>query len=897
MAMLAGTRIGAYEVIESLGAGGMGEVYRARDTRLDRIVAIKILPDAFARDPDRLARFEREAKMLAALNHPNIASIYGVEEGAGRHALVLELVEGPTLAERIAQGPIPIDEALAIAGQIIDALEAAHEAGVIHRDLKPGNIKVRPDGAVKVLDFGLAKLGADAASSTSILGAMSLSPTISTPAMTGFGMILGTAVYMAPEQARGKAVDKRADIWSFGCVLYEMLAGRRAFDGEDVTETVGAVIHKEPAWNLLPPATPAAVRVVLQRCLEKNPKQRIRDIGDVRLALHGAFDAGPAIAPGVQSVARRAPLWRRALPLAAAAIIGSVVAGLAAWAVLANRDIRTSAPSRFALKLPDSEQLPAAQGTLVAISPDGRTLVYRSRRSGVFRLYRRTLDQLDATPIGDTDAGEGPFFSPDSQWLGFAVGATLKKVPVAGGPAQTLAELPVNPRGGSWGPDGTIVVGLRESGLMRVPAAGGKPVAIATASPGRQVWYPQVIPGGRAVLFTSSENSPDSGELEVLRLDTGERRTLLPGSAGQVLPTGHLIFVRGGALWAAAFDSNQLQVIGTPAPVLEGIRVEGGGAVQFSVADDGTLVYVPGGTGTGAEFRLGWVDRQGHEERLDMPSRAYAYPRLSPDGTRVALDVRDQEGDIWIWEFARRTLTRLTFDPSPDTYPAWTRDGRRLVFFSARDKTLSPFWQAADGTGMPERLATTATPLDQGSFSPDGKRLVMRVIVADTGEDIVMLSLDGDHRVEPLLHSRFRERNAEIAPDGRWIAYQSNESGSDQVYVRPFPAVDGGRWQISTSGGGKPLWARGGRELFYIAPEGGLMSVPLLAGSAFSFGNATRVLDTSPYVLSGAVGRSYDVSADGKRFLLITSADQQTGAQINVVLNWFEELQQKVPLR
>jgi eukaryotic-like serine/threonine-protein kinase len=562
-------------------------VYRARDSRLDRDVAIKILPATFAHDADRLARFEREAKTLAALNHPHIASIYGVEEGSGIRGLVLELVDGPTLADRIAQGAIPIDEALSIAHQVIDALEAAHEAGIIHRDLKPANIKLRTDGTVKVLDFGLAKLTSDPGT-TSVLGVLSLSPTITSPAATGMGVLLGTAAYMAPEQARGRAVDKRADIWAFGCVLFEVLTGRRPFEGEDVTETVGAVIHKEPAWNALPPDLPVHVRLTLQRCVEKNPKQRFRDIGDVRLALKGAFNP-PAAAPAPVLTAKRVT-WRGALPFAAAAIVGAFVAGLGVWAVTARSD-PPPAPSRFTLTLPPSDQLPAATGTLVGISHDGRTLLYRARRAGTFGLYRRSLDQLDAVSIGDANAGETPFFSPDDQWIGFFVGGVLKKVSVAGGPSQTISTFPGVGRGASWGRDGTIVVGQRSNGLMQVPAAGGTPMLLGRKpDQGREYWYPQILPGGRAVLYTASANSPDSGQIEILRLDTGEQRSLLPGSAGRVLPTGHLVFLRGGALWAVRFDVDQLAVVGTPALVAEGVRVEVGGAVQYAVADDGTLV-------------------------------------------------------------------------------------------------------------------------------------------------------------------------------------------------------------------------------------------------------------------------------------------------------------------
>ena len=574
-----------YEVVSAIGAGGMGEVYLARDTRLHRDAALKILPDVFALDPDRLARFEREAQVLASLNHPNIAGIYGLEETDGIKALALELVDGPTLADRIAQGPIPVDEAMPIARQIAEALEAAHDAGIIHRDLKPANIKVRPDGTVKVLDFGLAKLGAADASRTSSAAA-SYSPTITTPAMTGAGVILGTAAYMAPEQARGKAVDKRADIWAFGCVLYEMLTAARAFDGDDVTVVMASIIKSEPEWKGLPPDTPRAVRTVLQRCLQKDPKQRLRDIGDVRLALEGAFDVAPDAADVAAPVIQpRTAGWRLGAPWIAGVAAGAILGGIASWALLGNRV--TGAPesvTRFALTLQVADRLPGGAGTLVAISPDGRTLLYRTLRNGEngFRLYRRTMDQFDATPVGDVNAGESPFFSPDGQWIAFTVGNTLKKVPATGGPSQTVAELPGRVRGASWGTDDTIVLSAGST-LVRVPAGGGKATVIATSDSGRELWYPQILPGGR-VLYTSSDPRPDAAETWVLMTDTGERRMLLAAAAGR---------------------------------------------------------------------RMVWVDRQGREEPIAAPPRSYNYPRLSPDGSRVAIDMRDQEQDVWIWETSR----------------------------------------------------------------------------------------------------------------------------------------------------------------------------------------------------------------------------------------------------
>jgi Tol biopolymer transport system component len=883
-----------YEVVSAIGAGGMGEVYLARDTRLHRDAALKILPDVFAFDPDRLARFEREAQVLASLNHPNIAGIYGLEEADGIKALALELVDGPTLADRIAQGPIPLDEAMPIARQIAEALEAAHDAGVIHRDLKPANIKLRPDGTVKVLDFGLAKLGAADASRTSS-AAVSYSPTITTPAMTGMGVILGTAAYMAPEQARGKAVDKRADIWAFGCVLYEMLTASRAFDGDDVTVVMASIIKSEPEWKGLPHDTPRTVRTVLQRCLQKDPKQRLRDIGDARLALEGAFDAATAPDTAVPATQPPAAGWRRTMPWVGGAIAGAVLGGAVSWGLLTNRGTgEARSVTRFGITLPAIDRLPSATGTLVAISPDGQTLLYRTLRTGEtgFRLYRRTMDRFDATPVGDLNAGESAFFSPDSQWIAFTVGNTLKKMPAAGGPSQTVAELPGRERGASWGSDDTIVSSAGST-LVRVSAAGGTPTIIARSDNGSELWYPQVLPGGR-VLYTASDPRPDAAELWVLVTETGERRMLLPGSAGRLLPTGHLVFLRGGSLWAVRFDLDRLMVVGTPVPVIEQVRVEPGGAVQFSVADNGTLVYLPGGVATGR--RLVWVDREGREEPIAAPSRSYNYPRISPDGSRVAVDMRDQDQDVWIWEFARRTLTRLTFDSAVDTYPIWTPDGRRVLFFSDREKTLALFWQASDGTGSAERLLTYTGALDQGSVSPDGTRVILRVR-GGTGEDLGMLSLQGTPRLEPLLHSKFIERNGEVSPDGRWIAYQSNESGSMEVYVRPFPQVDSGRWQVSDGTGTKPVWAQKGRELLYVSSNATLMSTPILAGSSFSFGNPTPVMDLRDYGLGNA-GRDFDVTPDGRRLLLMKDGLQEAGsAQIRVVQNWTEDLERLVPLK
>jgi serine/threonine-protein kinase len=438
-----------------------------------------------------------------------------------------------------------------------------------------------------------------------------------------------------------------------------------------------------------------------------------------------------------------------------------------------------------------------------------------------------------------------------------------------------------------------IIVGALSAGLLRVPAAGGTCEPIVTPPPGRAFSYPQLLPGGQSVLYTSSQGA-EAGELEILRLDTGERRMLLPGVAGRYVPSGHLVFVRAGTLWAAGFDLGNLTLVGTPVPAVEGIRVEAGGAVQFGVADDGSLVYIPGGTGTNAR-RLVWVDRNGVEEAIAAPARDYAYPRISPDGTRVAVSVRDQEGDIWTWDFTRNTFTRLTFGPPVETSPAWTRDSRRVIFSSAREKTLAPFWQAADGTGAVERLATHAQPIDQVSLSPDAKRLIARSNSAETRDDIVVVTLEGERRVEPLVHTQFSERNPELSPDGRWLAYQSDESGRYEIYVRPYPRVDAGRWQISTGGGTQPLWDRNGGGLYYVVPDAGMMRVAIEAGASFSAGNAIRTIDVSEYFLT-LIGRTFDISADGRRFLMIKDEPTSGGAIINVVLNWTEELKRLVPI-
>ena len=673
----------------------MGEVYRARDTRLDRDVAIKILPETFAHEPERVSRFQREAKTLAALNHPNIGGIHGLEEGNGVTALVLELVEGPTLAERIGQEPIPLDEVLLIARQIAEALAAAHELGIIHRDLKPANVKVRPDGAVKVLDFGLAKAMDPVGSASQ----MSQSPTITTPAMTQAGMILGTAAYMAPEQAKGRPADKRSDVWAFGCVLYEMLAGRRVFQGEDVSDTLAAVLRAEPDWTALPRDVPGSIRALLEGCLTKDRRQRIADISATLFVInHQARLAAGIEAPLVPPHAPRKPLWRRALLYAAAVAVTAAGAGYAAW-TLKPPPVRSV--TRFSITLPGGELFTNSNRHLVALSPDGTRLAYAANN----RLYLRALDQLDASPIRGTEAistlsSRSPFFSFDGQWIGFWAGGQLRKVPVNGGAPVTLCAAE-NPLGASWGSDDTIAFGQGGAGIWRVSANGGNPEHVVKLDAGQRALGPQILPDGRTMLFTLGTGTAPP-QIVAQSLDTGARTMVINGGTdARYLTTGHIVYALRGTLLAVPFDPESHQVRGGPVPLVEDVLIAAGtGVAHFSVAANGALAYVPG-FAEAIRRTLVWVDRQGREEPIAARPRPYLYPRLSPDGTQIALDIAEENRDIWVWDLARRTLMHLTIDPTPDRAPVWTSDGRRLIFSSERAGTSNCTGSSPTEQGTP----------------------------------------------------------------------------------------------------------------------------------------------------------------------------------------------------
>ena len=897
MSLGPGSRLGPYEVVGAIGAGGMGEVYRARDTKLGRDVAIKVLPSSFTNDPERLARFQREAQVLAALNHPNIAAIHHVEDTREGPALVMELVEGETLADRIARGPLPIDEALPIARQIAEALEAAHEQGIIHRDLKPANIRVRPDGAIKVLDFGLAKLAESPV--TANAPALSMSPTITSPALiSGANVLLGTAAYMSPEQAKGKPTDKRSDIWAFGCVVYEMLVGKRAFEEDDITETIAAVVKQEPDWRSLPAAVSPTLRLYLRRCLYKDPKERIGDIRDVRLALAGVFDVPSSLAePSRHTLLRQTWPWVAAAAIVAAAATGGVMRILMAMPA-------PQAVLRLEHMLPRSLELPPGAGTLIALSPDGHTLLYRARQNGVWRAYRRALDELQAQPVSGTEGLEpSPFLSADGRWVGFIVGRDLMKVPLTGGHPVRMGELPLaGQRGESWSSDNSIVVGANQRGLLRIPATGGNAEVLAPPQGGRQYWYPQVLPGGRAVLFTLSQGSRDAGDVFALDLSTGKTQIVIrDGVAGRYVPTGHLVFLRGGDLWAAPFALQQLQISGDPVVVEQGLRVEIGGAVQFALADDGTLAYISAGDAESPR-RLVWVDRAGNEELLPAPERAYQHPRISPDGGRIAVDAADQEADIWIWNVVGQTFTRLTFGREVEITPVWWPDGRSLIFAAGLAGGTNIFRQAADGTGSIERLTEGETGKIPTSVAPSGTEILVREIASDTGVDVGRLRVSPTSpqkldRTTSLIRTTFSERNGEVSPGGQWLAYESDESGRQEIYVRPFPDINGGRWQVSTGGGRMPLWSRDGKELFYVSPDGTMMLTRVDARQTWVATTPVQLFRGDYRFATGANTRTFDITPDGKRFLMIKDSPTNTQASIVVVEHFDEELKRLVPTK
>lgn len=893
--MVIGSRLGPYEVIAKLGAGGMGEVYRALDTTLGRQVAIKILPDAVAHDPERSARFEREAKTLAAVNHPNIAQIYGFEAADGHRALVMELVEGPTLADRIAQGPLPLDEALPIARQIADALEAAHEQAIVHRDLKPANIKLRPDGTVKLLDFGLAKTlepGSVADSSTS--------PTITSPAMTAAGVLLGTAAYMSPEQARGKPVDRRTDIWAFGCVLYEMLTARRAFDGEDVSLTLSQILQRDAPLDALPAGLPARVRQAVQLCLRKPLKERVPDMGTVRLLLDGAFE------PAAAAAATAGSPWRRAVPLLLTAIATAGVVGIGVRQLRPTQTSGSRNVVRFSLPMP-AGIAPRGAGIgrhVLAIAPQGTSLVYWADE----RLYLRPLDRLGkATEIRGTDGAREPFFSPDGQWIGFQQQGQLKRVQIGGG-----APIPIgtaqNPWGVSWGADGVIRYGQGFDGIWQVATVGGAPAPLITLAKGEAAHGPQLLPGGAWMLFTlrpASQDSWDGAQIVAQSLASGERVVLVErGRDARYVPTGHLVYGVNGVLLGVPFDAGARRITGAPVPLAENVLDADvrTGAMHFTLSDDGTLVYLSGESGQ--RGTLSWVYRDGRREPLLTEPLSYSFARVSPDGTRVAMEITGRDGiDIHIYELGRKVLTRLTSNASHGRFPSWTPDSRRVVFYSDADGG-GLYSLAADGTGELKRLTTSRTVQTPYNWADGGRTLLYEQRAPDQllSAKIYALSLAGDPTTRLLVQSSSAESEPALSPDGRWLAYTAADGGGSDIYVRPFPSVEAGRFRISTDGrASSPLWSRDGRQLFFIS-SGRAVAVQTETAPTFRPSTPTPMFELPPYYGSAArIGRQWDMAPDGDRFLIVNPGDvalsEQSPSQMVVVLNWIEELKRLVPAK
>jgi len=876
----------------------MGEVYRAKDPKLNRDVALKVLPESFTHDLERVARFRREAQLLASLNHPHIGGIYGLEDAHGITALVLELVEGPTLADRIAQGPIPLDEALPIAKQIAEALEAAHEQGIIHRDLKPANIKVRPDGTVKVLDFGLAK----ATSPWASLDGVFESPTITTPAMTEVGVILGTAAYMSPEQAAGTSVDKRSDIWSFGVVLLEMLTGKSVFTGETLSHVLASVLRTEPDWTALPPNTPPSIRRLLRRCIDKDRRRRLDSAAAAGLELDDARTEPPEEVQPAQ-----AP--RRVAALSIASVLGgALVAVLALWAF--TRPVQPAAGplTRFMITPPAALPLRLSlQGAArdFAVAPDGSFLVYRAGNQG--QLVVRWLDRLDASPLAGVTSAVMPFVSPDSHWIGFAEdNLTLKKVAATGGSPITLARLPVWPRGASWVDDATLVIGTT-TGLLRVPAGGGEPTVLTTpdrAHGEEGHVLPSALPGRRAVLFTIGAAKPENAQVAMLDLQTGHRTTLIRGGRdAQYVASGHLVYLAGRALSAVGFDLSRGAVVGDPVRVIDGMADAPTGALNVAVTQAGTLVFVPARSDTVSLRSLAWVDRQGHETPIPAPSRPYQSARLSPDGTRIAVNIRDQENDIWVWNVLRQTLTRLTFDADVDLSPVWTPDGRRIVFASTRTGVYNLYAREVDGAASDMRLTSGANTQLPDSVTSDGAFVIGHEVRPQTRSDLVRFPLNprrdaGASAAEGLVETPSEEWNGEVSPDGRFLAYQSEESGQTEVYVRPYPRVADARWQVSSGGGMAPVWTRNGRELIYLDGAHHLTAVAVDTTESAVRTAMPATLVTTTYATPGP-WRGYDVSADGQRFLVMKDGagrlQDASPPGFVVVQNWFEELRRLVP--
>lgn len=895
MPLTPGTRIGVYEVTAAAGAGGMGEVYRATDTSLKRAVALKVLPASVASDPERLARFQREAEVLAALNHPNIAAIFGLETSTDTKALVMEFVEGPTLADRIAGGPIPIDEALPIAAQIAEALEAAHDRSIIHRDLKPANVKVRPDGAVKVLDFGLAKAD-PGASRPQDSGPSDLSPTMTSPAMTAMGMILGTASYMAPEQARGRAVDRRVDIWAFGCVLYEMLTARRAFPGEDITDVIAAVITREPDFSALPASTPAHVRALLARCFVKDPKQRLRDIGEGRLQLLGSHGGGPLSAAAPQG--SRTP---KGAPYIVPALAGALVlvsTGLVYSLMTSSAAESSTPPTRLAITFPIGGQLQKGQPLpSLAYAPDGRRIVYTARGPEGNQLWMRDLNTYASVPVAGTPNSRLAEFSPDGKWIAFLGGAnTIRKVPVTLGPVVDICQFEGTMNGLTWTDAGEIVFSTRgmPSKLWRVSADSGTPILVTEG----EYAYPDALPGGNAVLATrpspaATSTSGDHSIVVVSLADGAVTKLFDGGTYARYVPTGHIAYLRNNAIMAATFDPAATTVGEARVTMVDNVFMDHSTTSgNFAISTSGALAYTPGSP---EDFRRSLItidpaNRDAAPRELVTEKRTYLSPRISPDGRYVAVVDRAWQDRLWVIDVARQAFSRLTSaDFVSEGSPVWSPDSRYVAFRGVGlDGSATGVYRAAiDGTGGVEQLYAGQHDAFPTAWTPDGESLVVWIRKPEGDTDLMRLSLNPTPSLQPLLATTFADGVGSLSTDGRWIAYQSNRSGRLEVYVAAFPAM-AHTVRVSVTGGQQPEWAGSGRRLYFRSGQN-VMAVDITGVGPVTV-SAPVVAATFPAVLpTGFV----DPMPDG-RLLAIDGHDMGATPALHIVLNWFSELRERV---
>jgi len=893
VALEPGTRLGPYEILTPIGAGGMGEVFRATDSKLGRDVALKILPASFTNDPERIARFRREAQVLASLNHPHIAQIYGLEEGTGTQFLVLELVDGESLDKRIARGAIPVEEAFAISRQIVEALEAAHEKGIIHRDLKPANIALTRDDRVKVLDFGLAK-AVDAAVSISDV---SMSPTITSPAMmTGVGMILGTAAYMSPEQAKGRPADKRSDVWAFGAVFYEMLAGKRAFDGQDVGDTLAAVLRGDPDWRALPAETPDHIRLLLKRCLERDRAKRVGDIAVVRFMLAESFSL---VEEKPDALAVRMPIWKRAL-LSVAAVIATAAILFTVARSLESR-LPAAIVTRFAYELPSSQRFSNPGRRMVAISADGTRIAYVAN----LMLFLKSMSDLEGAPVRGLEASErgvtSPAFSPDGKSLAFWSAGAIKRIPTTGGTPVTLAEGFGNPFGVSWDDSGLLVADANR--IVRVPSSGGSPEPLVVLD-GETPGDPQMLPGGRSVLFSVVTNGRpwDEAAIVIYDLASKSRQTVIErGTAGQYVATGHVLYASSGVLFAVSFDVARGQAIGEPRSIVEGVaRAPGGqtGTAQFAVSNNGSLVYIPGPSGGSSDgWDLATFDRHGHVEPLKLQRRMYESPRYSPDGNRIAVGISgDKQSDIWIYDLSgSKAIRQLTFG-GRSRFPIWTPDGTRVTFQSDRQGDSGIFWQPADGARPAERLttATKGTMQVPAGWFPKEDRLLIAVRAAENSYSLTTLDTSS-RQLEPFSTDTFIDLpHTSISPDGRWVAYdEASQRTPPTVFIRPFPPT--AKYRVET--GLNPFWAPDGKTLYYVSAPGSssLSAVKVTIAPSVEFDKLTDTMPR-PQPLGGGpkMPRQYDASPDGEHFIIAMADDASSRGpvqgQIRIILNWFEEL-------